>query len=159
MHFEWHYKYDVVCRLSISVAANNGNAGGGAPQTGCAQKIQGRFNAQFGNPPAAAISDIGARGWTLFGAPSVTDNILVGFNLGTLAAGQVYPGRFGGGTFGFGSTLHVVSFSVGTMPGDTTGTLFDIAQAHLDQGNPFTLPFGWISHLAYVLTHGAGACP
>ena len=24
MHFEWHYKYDVVCRLSISVAANNG---------------------------------------------------------------------------------------------------------------------------------------
>jgi hypothetical protein len=159
MHFEWHYKYDVVCRLSISVGGNNGNAGGGAPQTGCAQKILGRFNAQFGNPPAAAISDIGAQGWTLFGARPVTDNILMGFNLGTLPAGQVYPGRFGGGTFGFGSTLHVVSFSVGTMPGDTTGTLFDIAQAHLDQGNPFTLPFGWISHLAYVLTHGAGACP
>jgi hypothetical protein len=111
-----------------------------------------KANTRTAAPPAT--TDLGARG-----LGNVTDNILVPFALGTLPAGQVYAGRFGGGTFGTGSTLHVVSFYVGTVPGDTTGTLFDIAQVHLDEGNPLTPPFGPISHLDYVLTHSAGPCP
>lgn len=102
------------------------------------------------NVPLSSTVDLGP-----LGHGQVTDNIY--FPLGGLPYGLVQPGRYGGGPLGTGSTLHVVNFYVG--PEATTGQLSDISQVHLDQGNPWILPFGWIPHLLYVLTHSAGACP
>jgi len=132
------------------------NTDGGLPGGGgtghCNQKILTRFNSQFGtNAPPSSTADLGP-----LGHGKVTDNINIYFPSGSLPYGLVQPGRYGGGPFGTGSTLHVVSFYVGFDP---TGQLSDISQVHLDQGNPLIPPFGSISHLWYVLTHSAGACP
>lgn len=159
---------------SFDLTASLPGPGGGGPQGGgntsggpqqpqklkdkngvpCDQKILGRFNSQFGtNVPLSKTTDLGALG---FG--HVTDNINIYFPLGSLPLGQVHPGTFGGGPFGTGSTLHVVSFSLGPNP-LMPGTLADIARVHLDQGNPSVPPLGPLSHLNYVLTHSAGPCP
>jgi RHS repeat-associated protein len=124
---------------------------GGA--AGCPQKILASFNAQFGtNRSMADVRNLGQMGGTV--------NINVFFPLGTVSPGQVVPGRFGGGPEGTGSSLHVANWSVGPRPGlEYAGQLFDIARAHLDQGNAYIFPSGTWAHLVYVLTHSAGPCP
>lgn len=145
---------------SYPFSTSTGQSGsGGSPQklkdkngVPCDQKILGRFNAQFGtNAPLSNTTDLGP-----LGHGGVTDNINIYFPLASLPSGLIQPGRFGGGPLGTGSTLHVVNFYVGLNP---QNQLSDIAQVHLDQGNPFIPPLGTLSHLDYFLTHSGGPCP